>query len=395
MELTSTSSCSISKQSAHAKLLQAADLIVWDEAPMMHKYAFEAVDRCLQDFMNNQVPFGGKCVLLAGDFRQILPVIPRANDAQIINACLKRSRVWRHFEMVRLQENMRVRNARTRSVTREVQSFANFLLQVGEGNTEKPNSVKLPAQFLIRSDDGSQPQLSALFEEIYGDLSSNYNNQNYFKNRVILTPKNSDVHAINNEVNRRLTNTEVEYLSVDSVEDEEQQQRGFYPLEFLNTLTITGMPPHKLALRVGAPVILLRNLHGDQGMCNGTRLRVIELRRAVIAAEILTGTHVGRKVFIPRITLISHNKTLPFQLRRRQFPIQLAYAMTINKAQGQSVDLVGLYLPQPVFTHGQLYVALSRVTSPHGIRILTQNHDQNEEDGVYTSNVVFREIIDN
>jgi len=370
-------------------------MIVWDEAPMLHKYAFEAVDRCLQDLMSNELPFGGKCVLLAGDFRQILPVIPRANDAQIVSACLKRSCLWKHFEMLHLKENMRVRSARTRSVTREVQSFANFLLQVGEGKTNTENCVKLPVEFIIRSEDGSQPQLSALIDEMYGDLGRNYNNQNYFRDRVILTPKNSDVHAINHEVNRRLTSTEAQYLSVDSVEDEEQHQRGLYPLEFLNTLTITGMPPHKLALRVGAPIILLRNLHGDQGMCNGTRLRVIELRRNVIAAEILTGTHVGRKVFIPRITLISQNKTLPFQLRRRQFPVQLAYAMTINKAQGQSVDLVGLYLPQPVFTHGQLYVALSRVTSPHGIRILTQNHDKIEEDGVYTSNVVFREVIEN
>ena len=87
LELTESSTCSITKQSATAKLLQKARIIIWDEAPMMHRYTFEAVDRTLQDVMCNNKPFGGKVMVLSGDFRQVLPVIPRANGAQIVAAC--------------------------------------------------------------------------------------------------------------------------------------------------------------------------------------------------------------------------------------------------------------------------------------------------------------------
>jgi hypothetical protein len=112
--LNSTSTCYISRDSELATLLQAAALIVWDEAVMMHRHVFEAVNRSLQDIMAiinpafKFLPFGGLVVVFGGDFRQILPVVPRGTKGDVVVASLNRSSIWQHVRILKLHTNMRV-----------------------------------------------------------------------------------------------------------------------------------------------------------------------------------------------------------------------------------------------------------------------------------------------
>ena len=145
-----------------------------------------------------------------------------------------------------------------------------------------------------------------------------------------------------------------------------------------------------------ATVILLRNLDPDEGLCNGTRLIIRAFSNRVIDAEIATGMHKQKRVFIPRIILTSSESELSFILRRRQFPIRLAYCITINKGQGQSLETVGLYLPSPeaIFSHGQLYVALSRGKNPLGLKIMVCGTDNSKSGEVRIKNVVYKEVFE-
>ncbi len=103
-------------------------------------------------------------------------------------------------------------------------------------------------------------------------------------------------------------------------------------------------------------------------------------------------------MFIPRLSIIpSDTKRMPFTLRHRQFPVRPAFAMTINKEQGQTLKMVGIFLPKPIFTHGQLYVVMSCIGCPEGVKLLvTDGWKDAHEDalaGVYTRNVVYTEVL--
>ena len=169
---------------------------------------------------------------------------------------------------------------------------------------------------------------------------------------------------INDQVLKKF-NPEIQsctYFSSDSVLEDEENEVNNLSTEFLNSITPGGLPLHKLGLKVASPIILLRNIDSKNGFCNGTGLTVTYLGDRCIEAEIISGStnFVGNRVLIPRIKLMPSDSLAPFKFQRIQFPVRLAYCMTINKSQGQTYDKVGIHLPEPCFSHGQRYVAFSR-----------------------------------
>ncbi|KAD0975278.1 hypothetical protein E3N88_43475 [Mikania micrantha] len=181
-------------------------------------------------------------------------------------------------------------------------------------------------------------------------------------------------------------NCELEYLHANF-------DHNLYSPDVLNGLKLSGLPNHKLQLKVGVPVMLLRNIDQRNGLCNGTRLQIVSLGDRVIEAEIISGRNIGTQAFITRIPLTPSDKKIPFKFQRRQFLIVVCFAMTINKSQGQLLSKVGLFLKDPVFTHGQLYIALSRVKSKDGLKLLILDKDGQLTNK--TTNVVYKEVFTN
>ena len=134
-------------------------------------------------------------------------------------------------------------------------------------------------------------------------------------------------------------------------------------------------------------------MHGACGQANGTRMLIRKIHLRVIEAEIVTGCSIGKVVFIPRINSNPTDTVLPFKFRRRQFPLRPAFAMIINKAQGQTLHVAGHYLPTHPFSHGQLYVAKTRVGAKCALRIVVKCGQVKNREGVYVKNVVHKELL--
>ncbi|MCI22473.1 ATP-dependent DNA helicase PIF1, partial [Trifolium medium] len=158
----------------------------------------------------------------------------------------------------------------------------------------------------------------------------------FFQNRAILAPKNAIVDAINDYILNLIAGEEKIYLSYNSpcsANSNVDMSDDVHTPEFLNTIVSSGVPNHRLRLKVGVLVMLLRNIDQSSGMCNGTRLIVTKMGRYVIEGKIISDSNIGEKVFIPRLSLIPLDKRLPFKFQHPQFPLSVSFAMTINKSQ--------------------------------------------------------------
>jgi ATP-dependent exoDNAse (exonuclease V) alpha subunit len=373
------STLQISAQSDLAKLVRMARLLLIDESTMLDKFQLEALDRSLRDLMDrHDQPFGGKILVLAGDFRQCLPVVPGASRAGTVSHCINRSHLWQHFKLFQLTENMRVRA----SGDPALEAFDDWTLSIGNG-VQLNGSVPIPDDMVLEivpntktETKNEENSMKKFCQEIFPDLKSNINKQGWLEGRTILAPTNKEVDAINDMVQDWLSDAGIKLSSADTVEN-------------LNTLSPKGFAKHTLNLKPGMPLVILRNINPRQGLCNGTRV-VFEkcIDNKLLQCKIV---ETGRIVLIPRITFIPKANEYPFEWQRRQFPVRPAFAMTINKSQGQTLKHAGIWLRGQVFTHGQLYVACSRVSSPENLKFALMREANSQQ---FTAvNIVYREVL--
>ncbi|XP_043481310.1 uncharacterized protein LOC122510603 [Leptopilina heterotoma] len=221
------STCNISGMSKHAELLKSAKIIIWDEISMTPKYALQAMESMLRDITKCNKPFGGKVILLSGDFRQTLPIVPHGSRTHIVEVCVKNSKLWQYFETRSLNVNVRLHDNQV--------EFSNWLLNVGDGKPqstfEKENDVLEIPQDLISNGN--------LIDEIYGS-SINPNDVNVYSS-CILSLTNSEVLDMNDRILSKLEGEEVIYYSVDShiADDDEKNAREAVPMPLLSVLVVT------------------------------------------------------------------------------------------------------------------------------------------------------------
>uniref|UniRef100_K3YMG7 ATP-dependent DNA helicase n=1 Tax=Setaria italica TaxID=4555 RepID=K3YMG7_SETIT len=297
-----------------------SSLIIWGEASMTKRQAVEALDNSLCDIMGrSKLSFGRKTAVFGGDFKQSFLFVQKGSRAQIVDASLRRSDLLEFMRHLKLVRNMRAQSDSW---------FADYLLRIGGGTKEvnRDGDVRLP----------------------------------------------DDIYNINMKMIGMFQGGEIVYHSFDSTINE---LHNYYPSEFLNTLTLNGLPPHLLKLKIGCLIF-------------------------------------------------------PFQFKRKQFPVRLSFAITVNKSHGQTI---GVYLPALVFSLGQLYVAMSRAIARTNIKILALppnveaeeeeakkkekknakkkakgqgNQNEKEQkgrskkkkripivDGMYTKNIVYKEVL--
>ncbi|GJS36003.1 DNA helicase [Tanacetum coccineum] len=254
IELSEESLCKVTKNSQLGKLLADTDLIIWDEAPMndRHFYYFRRED-----------------------FRQTLPVKKGASKIEIIASCISQSELWLHFKVFILKENMRLSKPGVSADERNlISSFASWLLDIGDGKTGEPdqedpentNWIHIPLTCCLPD---VEQGLSKLIDFIYDQMTLRTPSAITLQKKANVCPKNETANMINSKVLEMVQGEMTTYLSHDEAippECNRADTEMLYHVEHLNTLKFLGFPPHRLELKMGEPVMLLRNVNVVVGL---------------------------------------------------------------------------------------------------------------------------------
>ena len=322
--------------------------------------------------MENDRPFGGKIVVVLGDFCQTCPVVRGGTRAQVIDASIKSSPLWDLFTIYRL--TIPIRNA-------EDPDFADFIDAIGDGAGPQV------ALTLLEHVQSSDELLNFVYpDDILPDAQA-------CLRRAILAPTHVQVDAYNKSILQRIDGEPRIYLAADMIKEAEDVGL-VHPesvLDYVARRTPSGFPHHTLEIKTNAIFRLLRNFSVDLGLVKNVRVVVIHAGTRLITVRIIRAS-LGptvldtEDILIPRIsfqTVLHSGHTL----HRKQFPLAPAYATTFNSCQGLTLDCVGIDLTRPVFSHGQLYTALSRIRHRSHARVRLRPGETT------TTNVTYHEIL--
>jgi hypothetical protein len=313
--------------------LSRAKLIIWDECSMVHMHVVDTVERTLRDICCDPRPFGGKTVLFTGDFKQLLPVVRHGRGS---DWTMQRCAWWRQVQKLHFSINWRAIR---------FPEYSAFLEQVGRGQLA---SVPVPAERIVSSYD-------EMIEAVYGSA--------FDKTNQILALTLETCAEVNKMCIARLPGDAVECPAMDTYVD--CTCRDAYPSDYIESLHMNGAPPFMLQLKLGGKFMCIRNLNLKRGIINGTLMEIVAIGTRHIQCRVLTGKATGSIEYLLKnaFTITPEASGLPFTVLRRQYPIIPAYCLTVHKAQGQTINKCGLIFESDPYTHGQLYVALSRVSS--------------------------------
>ena len=383
-------SCDIDFGEPQAEFLRNVQLIVWDEVLNSHRKDIDAVNLMLQQLMGSTEPFGGKVVVFGGDFRQIPPVMPGADEVGVCAATFQASALYKRFRQVELQRP--VRDADDPEYSAFVDSVGDGTAQAFPGHDGSGDLIKVPA-FVPHTTDCDD-----LIRFVYPDLRALCSTPHMYAGHAIMCTTNARVNEFNDAIVDAMDPANVATLrSYDRIDTNEAgaDLHG----EVLDMLGHRpGVPPHTLRLFPGAMCMIMRNMDVKRRLVNSTKCVVESIDRNVVAVRLVGAPHTGDPILVPRICfkqrLNRYDQRSP-DVTRMQFPLQLCYAITLNKSQGQTLKCVGLDLRDDSFSHGHTYVGFGRVRDRGSIMILVRDHRVNGANEAFVVNVVYGTLMPN
>ncbi|KAF7685569.1 ATP-dependent DNA helicase PIF1, partial [Cucumispora dikerogammari] len=375
-----TSRCGIKRNSQRAQFIREASLLIIDEVGMVDANVLNMINHLMKKIMNNDRDFGGKIVLFTGDLRQLSFVYPDSHPFVFETCVFALSEFYQACEKLALVENMRSYSS---------PAYVHFIQNIGDGvgmteTVQYGRVSEIPVCYLSTN----------LVVDIYSGL--NELSENELLMRQLLCSTNRKVDEYNMKILNLLEGDEYSLTGINKLGG---NPRGYitnnYTPEILARLDIDSLPPTNIEVKLNCPLVILRNFDIWCGVVNGTKAILKRVFNNSLELLIMSGKSKGEYFILPRVYFNTEVDQLPFELIRQQYPIRVAFASTIHKSQGQTYDFVGVSLENPVFCHGQLYVALSRCTSGRNMKVtVSGSRYQGVEEGItYVVNVVNRNIL--
>ena len=368
---------------------------------MLNRFIYESIDRSLRDVLDSTEPFAGIQILCMGDFHQTTVINPLASRAETLAINFRNSKLWKGFTRHTLVENMRVRNAYKAGNTDAsiLDAWDRELIDISRGFLNDPEIKRIhPNAWPVRDEMVSKCEtLKEFVNDVYPNFDIEYNNREFLSERCILTPLHANRTLINDMLFDRIPEQEQIFTADDQISDDIESIHQ----ELVAQTEWPGIPKHNLRLKKFAIVMVMRNINPAIGLVNGTKMIIEDMNPYFLHCRILSKTaFYNRVVRVPRIRF-SSDRNCWISFTRIQFPVTLCYSMTINKSQGQTIKDLAIYLPNPVFDHGQYYTGVGRCGDPTHIKIFIEKTTTQGltllPSGRYvwlTRNVVFPELIE-